>query len=291
MSRFRGLLLVVALAVVAAAVLPAVARADMIVAKSGSFSYTSEPGDYVGQGGSATYTVPKAYVQSYGTPGQVRVYVTTAAGDWWDLDLAAPQGQALTPGTYTGAERFPFALPTNPSLDVFSQGRGCNELTGSFTIKSISQGPYGYLQSLDATFEQHCEGAAPALRGRIVIANPSAPRPLTVGATVDSAGRYDTGLLLLRGKVSCSADGWVLVQGTATQGAATGYVDADVYCKGGHADWTATVIPDDLTVPFVRGPLTVSLTVSGFDEWFSNYTQTPIYPTSTLAKTLTAKPR
>ena len=45
-------------------------------------------------------------------------------------------------------------------------GRGCNTLTGSFTIKQISFSRVdGSLDRLLATFEQHCEGATPALGG------------------------------------------------------------------------------------------------------------------------------
>jgi hypothetical protein len=46
------------------------------------------------------------------------------------------------------------------------QGRGCNVLSGSLVIDSVSY-QAGLLQAIDLSFEQHCEGAAPALRGRI----------------------------------------------------------------------------------------------------------------------------
>ena len=59
------------------------------------------------------------------------------------------------------------ALPTHKGLSVFGDGRGCNTLTGSFTILGISSDAAGNVTALAATFEQHCEGAAPALRGTI----------------------------------------------------------------------------------------------------------------------------
>jgi hypothetical protein len=43
-------------------------------------------------------------------------------------------------------------------MDISGNGRGCNTLTGQFTVNSITFWP-------DTTFEQHYEGATPALRG------------------------------------------------------------------------------------------------------------------------------
>jgi hypothetical protein len=40
-------------------------------------------------------------------------------------------------------------------------------LTGQFTIREITFDPAGAVTALFATYEQHCEGAAPALRGTI----------------------------------------------------------------------------------------------------------------------------
>jgi hypothetical protein len=71
-------------------------------------------------------------------------------GDWWFLDLAAPSGQVLAPGTYTGAPRNPFNSFAEPDLSVGGNGRGCNTLTGSFTISNVVFGPNGYVQTLDA---------------------------------------------------------------------------------------------------------------------------------------------
>jgi hypothetical protein len=101
----------------------------------------------------------------------------------WDITIDAPgkpgqpiagRPEALVPGTYTEAHRWPFN-GMGPGLDVNGFGQGCNELTGSFTITKAVFGPGGYVQAFNATFVQHCEGAAPALRGEIRISNPPAP--------------------------------------------------------------------------------------------------------------------
>ena len=92
--------------------------------------------------------------------------------------------RALTVGAYAGAARYPFQAANQPGLSVVGDGRGCNMLTGSFQVLQLTLGPNNTVASFDATFEQHCEGAAPALRGEIrynanVVVNLVAPTHLT----------------------------------------------------------------------------------------------------------------
>src|SRR4029078_2921535 len=84
-----------------------------------------------------------------------------------ELQLAAPQGQQLAPGTYQSETRYPFQAPTVPGLTFDGDGRGCNVLSGKFTIVGIVYGTDGAVQQLRVDFEQHCEGGGPALRGTI----------------------------------------------------------------------------------------------------------------------------
>ena len=80
-----------------------------------------------------------------------------------NLTFAAPPGDVLAPGTYSNAARYPFN-GTSPGLSVIGNGRGCNTITGSFTVTEIGFSPVdGSLASFGVTFTQHCEGAAPAL--------------------------------------------------------------------------------------------------------------------------------
>lgn len=73
----------------------------------------------------------------------------------------------MTPGVYENATRFPFQGPTNAGLSVSGQGLGCNTLTGRFEVLEVVYGPGGEVNSFAADFEQHCEGATPALFGSI----------------------------------------------------------------------------------------------------------------------------
>src|SRR5919201_136052 len=139
---------------------------------------SSEPGDFIGQGRATVMTPPgfRFSGRQQNGPDSISVMVETAgsAADpgWvrWIVEMAGPRGQALKPGTYDGARPAAFRPDALPGIDVFGDGRGCNQVFGSFTITQLAVDTDGTIQRLDATFEQHCERSnAPALRGHIRI--------------------------------------------------------------------------------------------------------------------------
>lgn len=156
-------------------VLGAVAQAQV-----NSLSLASDPGDFVGQG-QTLFLVPDSGITATGTStgGVVEILFFTSSGEFWFLDFAAPAGQPLVAGTYPNAALFPFEAPGQPGLNISGDGRSCNTATGSFTVTEIRYLGNGNVGSLDATFEQHCDGAAPALRGEIKF---NAPFPLFLTA-------------------------------------------------------------------------------------------------------------
>lgn len=83
-----------------------------------TFSYDSEPGDYIGQGQSATFT------QADGLFTFTRNFDNGVSMDFdgterWSVDFAAPNEAELTPGYYPDAERFPFqSFRASRPLDV-----------------------------------------------------------------------------------------------------------------------------------------------------------------------------
>ena len=133
------------------------------------FSYASQPGDYIGQGQTATLTAPTQFAIG-GTAGSVSFSADTGT-EWWDVTLAAPRGQQLTTGIYENAARAPFN-EYQPGLSVSSTGRGCNTTKGRFTVFAISADTSGRITSLDAEFTQFCEGGAAALTGVVKYAAP-----------------------------------------------------------------------------------------------------------------------
>ncbi|MFC0503814.1 hypothetical protein [Micromonospora costi] len=143
---------------------------------TGSLSFDGDSGDYISQGKSYSYATSRGdeLTVSSSSGSTVSISVNAYNGDWWTLTFDAPGTQVLAPRTYTAAHRHPFN-GTGPGLDLSGEGRGCNELVGSFTVSKAVFGPNGYVQAFDATFEQHCEEGTPAARGAVHISNRPPP--------------------------------------------------------------------------------------------------------------------
>lgn len=138
----------------------------------------SEAGDYIGQGKSFTVSQPGWKFHVSQANGVEIITVHAESGQvpdyhWWDLEFAAPAGQQLRPGTYTNAQRAPFRAAGTAGIDVGGEGRGCNQISGSFTVTALRLDRQGNVQVLEVTFEQHCEQSAPALRGTVRFGDPS----------------------------------------------------------------------------------------------------------------------
>lgn len=83
----------------------------------------------------------------------------------WELDFSTEHlGSELGVGSYPAAQVATFADPGHPGLDISGDGVGCNTLDGSFEISEV-RWEGATLKSFTATFVQHCDGIAPALRG------------------------------------------------------------------------------------------------------------------------------
>lgn len=145
---------------------------DTVTIKVGSkadpqtyIQFNSDAGDYIGDGKTVRYTLlDGSFSASKNYRGGISVGLS---GDsWWTLAFGPPQGVPFAAGTYTGAQRFAFAAAESPGMDIYGNGRGCNTLTGQFTvITALLTG--SQVDSFAADFEQHCEGSTPALRGKV----------------------------------------------------------------------------------------------------------------------------
>jgi len=125
----------------------------------------SDPGDWVGSGGSYDYTKADAQMTVNSVDGHLSLFID--GDENWNGDFQMPSGFAqFEPGTYEALQRYPFHDPLRGGLDWFGQGHGCNTLTGSFTVDGVTY-TSGTLNAIDLRFEQHCEGGLPALHGQI----------------------------------------------------------------------------------------------------------------------------
>lgn len=244
---------------------------------TGSLAFSGDEGDYISGGRSYSYSTEskdKLTVFSDETHKHVSVSISGVDGAWWSLDLAAPTGESLAPGTYEGALRYPFQEAA-PGLSLSGDGRGCNTLTGSFTVQKAVFGPHGYVQDFDATYEQHCEGGSAALRGSVHIANPVAPAELAIGLKVATDGTASTlnGMAYIHGTVSCTAAAKVTLSGTVRQVAhrviIRGNYSTQVDCKPGAAvAWNATADPTG-TTPYDRGRAEVVTQATALDPVYN----------------------
>jgi hypothetical protein len=164
------------------------ATVSLSVQRPSSIVLTSDAGDYIGGGRTYTYTKASATIQVTATATAVEVRI---AGDQdWNGHFQVPSGSQLTPRTQFNGTRWPFQ-GAGAGLSWSGEGRGCNTLTGFFVVDSLRwSGAEGSssLEAIALRFEQHCEGAGPALRGTItwraddptVAAGPVTPIPSTV---------------------------------------------------------------------------------------------------------------
>ncbi len=128
-----------------------------------ALAMSSQPGDYIGAGGQYLITLSDGTF----TPNNSANVATFSINEGvpWDTDFAGPTTARLGAGDYENAQRYPFQPAGTPGLSVDGEYRGCNTLTGNFQVLKAGYNGSNVLQSFAANFEQHCEGAVPALFG------------------------------------------------------------------------------------------------------------------------------
>lgn len=189
------------------------AAAHPAAAQYATLSLQSQPGDFIGQGQNKniTYTSfgPNAAqvrnTEPSGVPGEILfvlgdVTSSNSTNTFALLFFGTNQlGLPLQPGTYTDAQRADFAALGHAGLDVSFQNRGSNTLTGSFTVTDFTYSGTAQsdfvIDTFDATFEQHSEGAKPALFGQFSYRDTGSPP----AAVPEASTTVSFGLLLALG--------------------------------------------------------------------------------------------
>ena len=134
---------------------------------SGNYVYLqSDAGDYIDQGQNRLFTQPDAALAVTSTGALLNVGVGAGIDSWSGQFAGMDSITQLQPGYYAGLQRYPFQNHAVGGLDWSGAGRGCNTLTGWFAIDGITY-TGGVLAAIDLRFEQHCEGGASALHGKI----------------------------------------------------------------------------------------------------------------------------
>jgi hypothetical protein len=123
---------------------------------------TSDPGDAIGSGRPWSFAPADSTFAARGSYQYVEG-IAYSSDDYWSVQVAAPSGDSLTAGTTYRNATGSFD-GSGPGLSV-SGGGQCNTLSGEFTINELLVNTYGEVERFAVSFEQHCNGAAPALRG------------------------------------------------------------------------------------------------------------------------------
>ena len=134
----------------------------------------SDEGDFIGRGLDYEYTTATTVFDisdNFDNGITIRINGTSlntpSISDNWTLNLSNGSTQ-LTVGQFDNASRFPFNDSDENGLSFSGNGRGCNTLSGEFTIFEVEYDG-DELTKLTADFTQFCEGnnLGPALRGSI----------------------------------------------------------------------------------------------------------------------------
>lgn len=132
----------------------------------------SDEGDVVGKGEKAEiYLRDARFAVKTTRDDRSAVGVYISLGDYsYRYEFQVASGQ-IRPGTFRNATRYPFNRtrnrPRTHGLYADWHGPGCNALSGNFTVHDIAFSKQGRVERFSADFEQHCESAKPALRGKI----------------------------------------------------------------------------------------------------------------------------
>lgn len=128
---------------------------------SSYFSINSDIYEYVGQGQQRmlneanAISIQESQYQDNAT--SIR-YETDDVN--FELIIQAPNQAPLAVGEYIDATRLPFQDFDKPGMDFSGEARGCNMLTGSFTILELSYDANNDIDTLAVDFTQFCEGSA-----------------------------------------------------------------------------------------------------------------------------------
>lgn len=151
-------------------------------------------------------------------------YLDPDSGTFWSISFSTQNlGIELKPGFYSNAVRILDFTPqrpgldtAQPGLDISGDGRGCNELTGDFTLLEakfdLSNPKMPKLINLVGRFNQYCEDSALVLRGTIYF---DAVLPTSDEAPHITKGSYNkkTQTLTLEG-VNFDSSDCIIINGT-----------------------------------------------------------------------------
>ena len=136
-----------------------------VVPANGNYAYLiSEPGDFVGQGQTYSYTqINSIFFLDMSTFGFT--FRVNGNEDWSGAFRGMNTLNRLEPGYY-GDLRGIYDNPAKGGVDWSGEARSCNKKTGWFVIDSVTY-TGNDITAIDLRFEQRCTGGSSALNGQI----------------------------------------------------------------------------------------------------------------------------
>lgn len=250
-------------------------------------SFVSEPGDYIGQGQTLSFTTVEANAQFGGQVIQVNAY----GPESYSLYLLSPvAGQPLMPGIYEVTAASP-----RPAFSFSGGSRACTGV-GRFEIIEAVFDENGQAERFRANFERHCgDLSQPGLYGEVSVIGQPVPR-LVVDYQVDDelALSRKKGRVIVTGTIRCSSPTTVHAFGTLLQeirhfGTISGQYVQSLECSPQLRHWSVEVQPE-LTPPvppglgFKRGDADVGVQLQAWDpEYYSDAVSSGDHPVTLTA--------
>lgn len=152
----------------------ATAGVSPAVAKGTVVTMFSDPGDYIGAGTQQEFDSTNATFTGTVSAGGINLSVSGGtSGTSWSMVIDPPLGSgSFKVGYYPKVQRAEFRTTGYAGLDITGDGRGCNTDSGAIDIRDMAVSGSS-ITRLDLLYEQHCEGATPALFGEVRIGEPN----------------------------------------------------------------------------------------------------------------------
>lgn len=152
----------------------ATASVSAAAAKGIVVTMFSDPGDYIGAGSAQEFDSTNATFSGTVSTGGISLSVSGGtSGTSWSVNINPPLGSSgFKAGYYPKVQRAGFQNPGYAGLDINGDGRGCDTDSGAIDVRDIAVSSSA-ITRLDLLYEQHCEGATPALFGEIRIGEPN----------------------------------------------------------------------------------------------------------------------
>jgi hypothetical protein len=135
-----------------------------VVVIAGLFLWLPVEAVYIGGGATGSFSQANSQISVGASGGRLTVSVT-GAQTWSRADFVLPSSLSQFEAGYFGnLTRYPFHNPAVGGMDWSKDHRGCNVLSGSFTVDRVTYSGAA-LTAIDLHFVQHCENQSPALYG------------------------------------------------------------------------------------------------------------------------------